>query len=79
MGRKVRSLAQMIDHGSHDCSFFTPPPQSGQLICTPRSRRLFVTTLAELKAMAALARIGLSIRPVNGYNAPAAIGMPITL
>lgn len=44
-----------------------------------RSLRLFITTLTELKAMAALARTGLSIRPVNGYKAPAATGMPTTL
>lgn len=42
-------------------------------------RRLFMTTLTELNAMAALASTGLNIRPVNGYNAPAATGMPITL
>ena len=29
--------------------------------------------------MAALASTGLNIKPVNGYNAPAATGMPITL
>ena len=34
---------------------------------------------AELKAMAALARIGLSISPAAGYSAPAATGIPITL
>ena len=33
---------------------------------TLRSRRLFVTTLTELSAIAALAMIGLSIRPVTG-------------
>ena len=56
-----------------------PPPKSGQLIRTLRSRRLFITTLTELKAMAALARTGLSINPVKGYKAPAARGIPITL
>lgn len=55
------------------------PPKSGQLIRTLRSRRLFITTLTELKAMAALARTGLSISPVKGYKAPAAMGIPITL
>lgn len=55
------------------------PPQSGQLIRTLRSRKLFITTLTELKAMAALARTGLSINPVKGYKAPAARGIPITL
>jgi hypothetical protein len=65
-GRKVRSPAQMIDRASHDCSLFTPRLTSGQLIRTLRSRRLFVTTLTELNAMAALARIGLSRIPKAG-------------
>lgn len=50
-----------------------------QLICTLRSRKLFITTLTELNAMAALASTGLSISPVKGYKAPAATGMPTTL
>jgi hypothetical protein len=33
---------------------------------TERSRKLFVTTLIELSAIAALAMIGLSIKPVTG-------------
>jgi hypothetical protein len=41
--------------------------------------RLFVTTLTELRAIAAPAIIGLSINPVSGYSTPAATGMPITL
>lgn len=56
---------------------YTPLP--GQLIRTLRSRKLFITTLTELKAMAALAKTGLSISPVKGYKTPAAMGMPITL
>src|SRR5260370_37334686 len=44
-----------------------------------RNRRLFVTTLNELSAIAALASTGLSNKPQNGYSAPAASGMPITL
>ena len=44
-----------------------------------RSRKLFVTTLTELIAIAALAMIGLSIKPVTGNNTPAAMGIPITL
>lgn len=43
------------------------------------SRKLFVTTVTELIAMAAPAIIGLSRKPVNGYSAPAAIGMAIIL
>src|SRR5690606_6927276 len=43
------------------------------------SRRLFPTTLTELNAMAALARIGLSSTPNAGYSAPAAIGIPALL
>ena len=46
---------------------------------TRRSRKLLVTTLTELNAIAALAIIGLSNSPNAGYNTPAAIGMPITL
>lgn len=52
------------------------PPQ---LIRAFRSRKLFITTLMELNAMAALAKTGFSMRPVKGYNAPAAIGTPSTL
>src|SRR5271168_3826665 len=44
-----------------------------------RNRRLLVTTLNELSAMAALAITGLSINPKTGYSAPAASGIPITL
>lgn len=43
------------------------------------SRRLFVTTDTELKAMAAAANIGFSRKPVKGYSTPAAIGIPVTL
>jgi hypothetical protein len=42
-------------------------------------RRLFVTTLNELKAITALASTGLSSNPQTGYSIPAAIGMPTTL
>ena len=41
--------------------------------------RLFVTTLTLLKAIAALARMGLSSSPNAGYSTPAAIGTPTTL
>lgn len=44
-----------------------------------RSLKLFITTLTLLNAMAALATIGESIHPVNGYNAPAAIGIATML
>ena len=50
-----------------------------QVNLNPRNRRLFPTTLTELKAIAALARMGLSSIPNAGYKMPAAIGMPITL
>lgn len=43
------------------------------------SRRLLVTTLMLLNAIAALATIGFRRNPQTGYNAPAAIGMPMTL
>jgi len=52
---------------------------SGQARRARRSRKLFVTTLTELIAIAALAMIGLSIRPVTGNSTPAAMGIPITL
>ena len=41
-----------------------------------RSRRLFVTTLTELNAIAALARMGLSRMPNAGYSTPAGTGPP---
>src|SRR5690606_35138023 len=43
------------------------------------SLRLLLTTLTLLRAMAAPAIIGLSRKPLIGYNTPAAIGMPIRL
>src|SRR5690606_28553258 len=43
------------------------------------SRRLLLTTLTELNAIAALASTGLSSTPKAGYSTPAATGMPITL
>jgi hypothetical protein len=42
-----------------------------------RRRSEFVTTETELNAMAALASIGLSNIPKNGYSAPAATGIRI--
>ena len=39
----------------------------------------FQTTETELKALAALAMIGLKRSPKKGYKMPAAIGMPKTL
>lgn len=39
----------------------------------------FKTTDIELKAIARPAKIGFSNIPKNGYKAPPAIGMPITL
>src|SRR6185312_14352714 len=44
-----------------------------------RRRRLLVTTLTELNAIAALASTGLSSSPNAGYNTPAAIGIPMML
>src|SRR5262245_58660227 len=46
---------------------------------TPLNRRLFPTTLTELRAIAALARTGLSRIPNAGYSTPAAIGIPTAL
>ena len=43
------------------------------------NRRLFVTTLTELKAMAAPAIIGFSKKPFTGYRIPAATGIPMRL
>lgn len=60
------------------CFMIFPSNILGYILCE-RIRRLFDTTDTELSAMAALATIGLSIKPVNGNNAPAAIGMPTTL
>jgi hypothetical protein len=44
-----------------------------------RSRRLFMTTLTLLNAIAALARMGLRSNPKIGNSTPAATGIPITL
>ncbi len=43
------------------------------------SRSALLTTLTELKLMAAAAIIGLSWMPKAGYRMPAAMGMPTTL
>ena len=50
-----------------------------QLIRAVRSRKLFITTLMELNAIAALARTGFNMTPMTAYKAPAATGMPRTL
>ncbi len=42
-------------------------------------RRLLLTTLTLLSAMAAPAIIGSSRKPFTGYNTPAAIGIPMRL
>ena len=44
-----------------------------------RNRLALVTTVSDEAAMAAPAIIGLSSRPRNGYNTPAATGMPRVL
>ena len=44
-----------------------------------RRRRELLTTDTELSAMAAAANCGLRRIPKNGYNAPAAMGMPMML
>ena len=41
--------------------------------------KLFPTTETELKAIAAAAIIGFNKKPQQGYNIPAAKGMPIKL
>jgi hypothetical protein len=46
---------------------------------TRRRRKELLTTETELKAIAAAANSGFNKRPKKGYNAPAAMGMPITL
>jgi hypothetical protein len=48
-------------------------------ILSRRNRKLFMTTLKELRAIAALATTGLSNKPKTGYSTPAASGIPITL
>src|SRR3989442_6285188 len=45
----------------------------------PFNRRLLLTTLTELNAIAALAAIGLRRMPSAGSNPPPATGIPITL
>lgn len=44
-----------------------------------RNRSAFVMTETELKVIAALANIGLSSTPINGYRTPAATGTPTKL
>jgi len=44
-----------------------------------RSRKLFATTETLERLIAALAMIGESSQPVNGYRSPAAIEIPNTL
>ncbi len=47
--------------------------------CNLRNRSALPITDTELKVMAALAMMGLSKSPKNGYSTPAAIGTPSTL
>jgi len=56
-----------------------PAAQTRASLRPRRSRSEFVTTVTELKAIAALANTGESSRPKAGYSTPAATGMPITL
>src|SRR5258707_9719119 len=44
-----------------------------------RRRRALAITETELKLMAALASMGLSSQPKNGYKRPAAMGIPSVL
>ena len=44
-----------------------------------RSRKAFVITESELSVMAALAQMGLTCHPTNGYRTPAASGTPTAL
>lgn len=43
------------------------------------NRKLLLTTLTLLSAIAAPAIIGSKRKPLNGYNTPAAMGMPMML
>lgn len=73
-GRALRS-------GRERMKFGNGRPQTAGLSqsATLRRRRALAITETELKLMAALASIGLSSQPRNGYRTPAATGMPITL
>jgi hypothetical protein len=54
-------------------------PNSTRLIPNYLSLKLFKTTETELNAIAAPAIIGFSVKPINGYKTPAAIGIPMIL
>ena len=56
--------------GNHDTHYFCSP------ILNHLSRLAFVTTVTEEKAIAAPAIIGFNNSPINGYNIPAAMGIP---
>ena len=63
-----------------DCSTSNEGPRGSELQSfVRRSRSALLITETELKVMAALAIIGLSSNPTNGYNTPAAMGTPSTL
>ena len=55
-----------------------PTPRKAQIRAW-RRRNALATTVSELRLIAAPANIGLSSHPVNGYNNPAASGIPAAL
>lgn len=91
LGEDIRTVALLIDHALQTTHLPFDAPKPLQIACfhvgimrhqanrTLRRRSELVTTLTELHAIAALARIGLNRMPNDGYRTPAATGMPITL
>lgn len=67
---------------SHDEDTIPPLGIRGNRVphrSTLRNRSAFVMTETELNVMAALANMGLSSNPTNGYRTPAATGTPTML
>src|SRR5215207_6093859 len=76
----VTVFAVWVAIPSCTCGVTSAGPAAGSGAgCQRRSRLALVTTDSDDRAIAAAAMIGDRRMPKNGYNRPAAIGMPIAL
>lgn len=72
-------LAALISRHQMNSITAGPLQQSPDHSTTLRNRRAFEMTDTELNVIAALANMGLSNNPTNGYRTPAATGTPTRL
>ncbi len=72
-------FSALISHHQTNCITAGHSRQSPDYSSTLRNRKAFEMTDTELNVIAALANIGLSSNPTNGYRIPAATGTPTRL